>query len=83
MVGADSADGIDMIFALLKGLLDGLQVWDGGLEPYALLGMRPLVWRNSQEHLNCCTRWSVAGRFCKKPLLLLRSLELSFSKRAG
>ena len=32
-VSAKDASGIDMIFALLKGLLDGLQVQDSGLEP--------------------------------------------------
>ena len=32
------------------------------LEPHALLYMRLLIWRSLQKHLDCCTRWCVAGR---------------------
>ena len=36
-----------------------------GTGPHASLGVRSLIWRSPQKHLDYCTRLSVAGRFCE------------------
>ena len=47
-----------------------------GTGSHTSLGVRSLIWRSPQKHLDRCTRLSVAGRFCKSksPLPSLQSL---------
>ena len=88
-VGTKSAGGIDMILALLEGLLGGLRVCDDWFEPGRTTPCRTLssseslprcTWwkpefflRGIQTHLDCCAWLSVAGRSCESLVPSLQS----------
>ena len=61
-----------------------------GTRFHALLGVRSFIRKSSQEHLDCCIWWSVAGHFYESEMPLRHCcragfgiIKLSFSKRAG
>ena len=59
-IGAKGASDINIIFALLEGVLGGLRVWDDWLQPGGTNLHRSvresLVSRSPQEHLNRCAQ---------------------------
>ena len=71
MVGTSGDGGINMIFALLEGVLGGLQVLNNWLQSASLGVGVPCLEESPRASELLCSNGSVAGRFCKSKSLIL------------